>query len=257
MIEIRVQVKEGFQPERLAQVRILKKWTKTKTAQGDVKHANKRNLTPVAQEESNSLTNEVALERAWFSVGQGAMAQTYMLERFENLLADYDSLSETHAECSEMGLEGRTCQIQSLEVELAKKDYALTYTERLLAEGVKDCDKLTVLLGQAEVEKFDSIQKLLLTVGRGLSEGRTNKEILDLLHKAKDFDLSSDKKLYPMYDKLFETEYPYVKKIASGYRHSVAELLKVYLEPDPDKGTSAPTISKALDGSSAALPKGN
>ncbi|GKG57107.1 hypothetical protein Tco_0582458, partial [Tanacetum coccineum] len=49
----------------------------------------------------------------------------------------------------------------------------------------------------------------------------------------------------------------YVKKIASGYRHSVAGLLKVHPEPAPDEGTSAPTISKALDGSSAAPPKGN
>ncbi|GKG47764.1 hypothetical protein Tco_0507249, partial [Tanacetum coccineum] len=55
-----------------------------------------------AQEESNSLTNKVALEKAWFSMAQGAMAQTDMLKRFENLLADYDSLAETHAECSKM-----------------------------------------------------------------------------------------------------------------------------------------------------------
>ncbi|GKA44138.1 hypothetical protein Tco_0736862 [Tanacetum coccineum] len=175
------------------------------------------------------------------------MPQTDMLERFENILADYDSLSETYAECSEM----------SLEAELAKKDYALTYIERLLAEGVKDREKLTVPLGQVEVKKFDCIQKLLPTVGRGLSEGRTDKEILDLVHKAKDFDLFFDSKLYPMYDKLFEMEYPYVKKIASGYLYSVAALLKVHLYLALTEGTFALTISKALDGSSAALPNGN
>ncbi|GKC15783.1 hypothetical protein Tco_1012565, partial [Tanacetum coccineum] len=228
-----------------------------------------------AQEESNALTNEVALERAWFSVAQGAMAQTDMLERFENLLANYDSLAETHVECSEivrklvdarLSLEHNAKlymdainrlravkEEHSLEAELAKKDSALTYTERLLAEGVKDREKLTVQLGQTKVEKFDCIRKLLPTVvrrllssheynkslsepfnmaiqagwGRGLSEGHIDSEILDLVYKAKDFDIYSDRKLYPMYDKLFEAKYPYIEKIASRYRHSVAELLRV------------------------------
>ncbi|GKF40889.1 hypothetical protein Tco_0124231 [Tanacetum coccineum] len=204
------------------------------------------------------------------------MAQTDMMERFENLLATYDSPAETHVECSEivrklvvarLSLEHNAKlymdainrlravkEEHSLEAKLAKKDSALTYTERLLAEGIKDHEKLTVQLGQAKVEKFNCIRKLLPTVvrqllssheynkslsepfnmaiqagwGRGLSEGCTDREILDLVHKAKDFDLNSDMKLYPMYDKLFEAEYPYIKKIASGYRHSVAELLRVY-----------------------------
>ncbi|GJW63018.1 hypothetical protein Tco_0114902 [Tanacetum coccineum] len=225
---------------------------------------------PAAQEESNALTNEVALERAWFSVARGAMAHTDMLERFENLLADYDSLAETHAECSEMVWklvdarldlehnaklymdvinrlravkeEHAAARIQSLESELAKKDSTLTYTERLLVKGVKDHDKLTIQLGQAK--------------GKGLSEGCTDKEILDLVHKAKDFDLYYDRKLYPMYDKL-EAEYLFIEKVASGYHHSVAELLRVHPDPAPAEGTSAPTISKALGGSSVVPLKGN
>ncbi|GKC82971.1 hypothetical protein Tco_1138688 [Tanacetum coccineum] len=39
---------------------------------------------------------------------------------------------------------------------------------------------------------------------RGLSEGRTEEQILVALHVAEGFDAYSDKKLYPMYDKLFE-----------------------------------------------------
>ncbi|GJY49292.1 hypothetical protein Tco_0439248 [Tanacetum coccineum] len=54
---------------------------------------------------------------------------------------------------------------------------------------------------------------------------------MTVLHKAKNFDAYSDKKLYPMYDKLFEKEYPYIEKIASGYHHSVVDLLNVH--PDP------------------------
>ncbi|GJY55269.1 ribonuclease H-like domain-containing protein [Tanacetum coccineum] len=94
----------------------------------------------------------------------------------------------------------------------------------MLAEGAKDHEKLTAQLGHAKIENFDCIQKLLPTV------------------------------LYPMYDKLFEKKYPYVEKISRGYRHSVADLLKVHPDLIPSTGTSTPTISKAL-GESGAPPK--
>ncbi|GKB70907.1 hypothetical protein Tco_0932319, partial [Tanacetum coccineum] len=93
--------------------------------------------------------------------------------------------------------------------------------------------------------------------GKGLSEGRTDKEIMVVLHEVENFDPYSDKKLYPMYDKLFKKEYPYVQKIARGYRHSVDDLLKVYPDPAPFEGTSTPTTSKVLGGSSAPPPKKN
>nr|GEX27905.1 hypothetical protein [Tanacetum cinerariifolium] len=50
---------------------------------------------PAAQEESNALDNSTAFERAWFALGRGALAQADILERFENLQADYNSLAET------------------------------------------------------------------------------------------------------------------------------------------------------------------
>ncbi|GJU38447.1 hypothetical protein Tco_1191404 [Tanacetum coccineum] len=56
---------------------------------------------PAAREESNALTNAIALKRAWFALGRGALAQEDIMERFENLQADYNSLSETHSECAD------------------------------------------------------------------------------------------------------------------------------------------------------------
>ncbi|GKB12632.1 hypothetical protein Tco_0846555 [Tanacetum coccineum] len=174
---------------------------------------------PIAQEESNSLTNDVALQRAWFSLARGSMAQTNILERFENLLAEYDTLADTHVECSETvrklvtarqdlehnanlytdainryrsmkeehaGYGHKVARIQSLKAELARKDSVLTYTERMLAEGANDHEKLTA---------------------------------------------------------------------QPGYRHSVADLLKVHPDLAPSTGTSTPTISKALGGSGAPPPK--
>ncbi|GJR64065.1 hypothetical protein Tco_0010130 [Tanacetum coccineum] len=233
---------------------------------------------------------------------------TDMLERFKNLLADYDNLAEAHAECSEtvrklvttrLNLEHNAklynnainrlrtvgeehaARIVSLEVELAKKDYTLTYSDRLLAEGARERERLIVQLGQAEIEKFDCIWKLLPIVvgrllksheykesllgpfnmaiqagwGKGLSEGCTDEEIMVALSWVEEFDAYFDKKLYSMYDKLFEKQYPYVQKIARGYRHSVADLLKVYLDPAPSQGTSNPNTSKAFGRSNPPLPK--
>ncbi|GJY19645.1 hypothetical protein Tco_0391136 [Tanacetum coccineum] len=139
-------------------------------------------------------------------------------------------------------------RIQELDAEVAQKDYALAAAERMSTEGAKERQKLVAQLSQAEVEKFDCIRKLPPTVG--WPRGALKKEILAAIHRAKNFDAYSDRKLYHMYDNLFEKECPYIMKIASGYRHTIADLLKVHLDPAPSGGTSAPTLSKALDGSS-------
>nr|GEV39290.1 hypothetical protein [Tanacetum cinerariifolium] len=55
-----------------------------------------------AQEESNALNNATALERAWFSLVRGALAQTDILERFKHLQGEFDKLVETHAKCREI-----------------------------------------------------------------------------------------------------------------------------------------------------------
>ncbi|GKD06927.1 hypothetical protein Tco_1186612, partial [Tanacetum coccineum] len=112
-------------------------------------------------------------------------------------------------------------------------------------------------LVNAHAECLDIVQKLVtahqdLEHNARLYTDAINhyKEIMAILRKAESFDAYSDKKLYLIYDKLFEKEYPYVEKISSGYRHSVSDLLKVHPDPAPSEGTSAPTISKALGGSS-------
>ncbi|GJZ51062.1 hypothetical protein Tco_0605577 [Tanacetum coccineum] len=255
-------------------------------------------LAPLAaQEESNALTNEVALQRAWFILARGTMAQTDILERLENLLDDYDILADTyaesmkeeHARCKQRAkiLENeknylfaanhdQATRIQALETKLAKKDYALATAERMIANGTKEREKLTTQLSRAEVEKFDCIRKFLPTVvsrllqsheynqslsepfnvaiqagwSKGLSGDRTEEQIMSALHRVYNFDAYPNKKLYPMYDKLFENEYPYVMRIASGFCHLVADLLKVHPDPTPSEGISSATISKALAGSS-------
>ncbi|GJW49527.1 hypothetical protein Tco_0090878 [Tanacetum coccineum] len=208
---------------------------------------------------------------------------------YTDAMSHYKTVKEEHAGCVQRiqileneknylsaANHDQAARIHALEAELAKKDSALTYVERMVDEGNKEREKLTTQLSPAEIERFDCIRKLLPTIvsrllqsheykqslsepfnmaiqagwGKGLSEVRTEEQIMSALSRVKNFDAYSDRKLYPMYDGLFKKEYPYVKKIASGFRHSVADLLKIHHGPALSRGTSAPTISKALDGSS-------
>nr|GEU58800.1 hypothetical protein [Tanacetum cinerariifolium] len=154
-------------------------------------------------EESNALTNATALKRAWFSLARGALAQTDILKRFERLQADFDQLSEIHSKCGET-VGKLALRIKELEDELARKDSALVYAERLNAERTQERDKLVTQLSKTEMEKFDCVRKLLPTVvelllqsheykkslfepfnlaiqarwGKGLSEERSEEDLL-------------------------------------------------------------------------------
>ncbi|GJS68118.1 hypothetical protein Tco_0682683 [Tanacetum coccineum] len=279
---------------------------------------------PTTQEEFNALNNATALERAWFYLAQGALAQTDILERFEHLQANFDKLAKTHSECEETvgklvqarldlahnshlyttlsdryktvkceheGCAGKlevlesrnselyqvnkdqALQIKEFEDELAKKDSAFVYAERLNAERTQEKEKLVAQLSKTEMEKFDCIRKLLPTVverllqsheykhslfepfnlaiqagwGKGLSEERSEEDLLELMSRMENFDAYADKKMCVEYDKLFEKRYPYVEKISRGFRHSISDLLKVYPDSPPSGQAppSKPSFGKA------------
>nr|GEX86880.1 hypothetical protein [Tanacetum cinerariifolium] len=170
---------------------------------------------PVTQEESNALNNATALEKAWFPLARGALAQTDILERFEHLQADFYKIANTHSECADTvrklvqarldlaysshlytnladrykvvksedeGCGGKlevlenknsepsqvnkdqALRIKELEDELAKKDPALVYAEKINADRAQQKEKLVAQLNKTEIEKFDCIRKLLPTV---------------------------------------------------------------------------------------------
>ncbi|GKE75847.1 hypothetical protein Tco_1537888 [Tanacetum coccineum] len=173
-----------------------------------------------------------------------------MANRYKGLKEDHlgcdQKLKAFEQEKNELSVvnKDQTLQIQELEAELPSKDSALAAAEKMSVDGAKKRQNLVAQLSKAEVEKFDCIPGW----GSGLSEGRTDEDILNALCGASNFDAYSDKKLYPMYDKLFKKEYPFIIKIANGYRHSVYDLLKVSPDPAPSDGTSVPTISTSLAG---------
>ncbi|GKC04413.1 hypothetical protein Tco_0996023 [Tanacetum coccineum] len=87
------------------------------------------------------------------------------------------------------------------------------------SERAQEKEKLVTQLGKTEMEKFDSIRKLLPTV--------------NLWAEMEGFDAYADTKIKVEYDKLFEKRYPYVEKISRGFRHSIFDLLKVYPDSPP------------------------
>nr|GEV06771.1 hypothetical protein [Tanacetum cinerariifolium] len=113
-------------------------------------------------------------------------------------------------------------RIKELEDELARKDYAIVYVERLN--------------------------------GKGLSKERSEEDLLVLMSRMEKIDVYADKKMRVEYDKLFEKQYPYVEKISRGFRHPVFDLLKVYPDSPPfgQAPPSQPSFGKA---SSTSAPR--
>nr|GEU83111.1 hypothetical protein [Tanacetum cinerariifolium] len=160
---------------------------------------------PAAQEELSALTNATTLERAWFNLGRGAFAQIDVLERFENLQADYDQLAETHSKCGykvkkhvharsdlehnanlyinmadryKMVIKDQALRIKELEDELARNNFALVYAERINAERAQEKEKLVAQLIKTKMEKFNCICKLLPTVVSRLFQSHEYKQSL-------------------------------------------------------------------------------
>ncbi|GJY91294.1 hypothetical protein Tco_0506490, partial [Tanacetum coccineum] len=227
---------------------------------------------PMAQEESNALNNARALDRAWFSLAQGALAQTDILERFENLQADFGKLAESHAECGD--LDGKLVQAR-LDVKHSSDLYnSMSDLFKAFRSGHKGCagklealenrnrelsqekEKLVSQLGRAEMENFDCIRKLLPAMVERLAEERSEEDLLALMGRMKGFDAYANKKMKVEYDKLFEKRYHYVEKISRGFRHSVSDLLKVY--PDsPLHGQAPPSKPSFGKAHSASAPRGS
>ncbi|GJX46751.1 hypothetical protein Tco_0271941 [Tanacetum coccineum] len=125
----------------------------------------------------------------------------------------------------------QTLQIIELEDVLARKDSALVYTERINAERAQEKEKL-------------------VAVDRGASK----EDLLDLMSRMEDFDAYADKKMRVEYDKLFEKRYPFVERIFNGFRHSMADLLKIYPEPPPSERAPSVTVGAPTKPSSGKNP---
>nr|GEW54510.1 transposase (putative), gypsy type [Tanacetum cinerariifolium] len=90
--------------------------------------------------------------------------------KLEVLRSQNDELSQANRD--------QALQIRKLEDELARKDSALVYAERLNAKRAKEKEKLVTQLSKTEMEKLDCIRKLLPTVMEHLLQSHEYKQSL-------------------------------------------------------------------------------
>ncbi|GJY86007.1 hypothetical protein Tco_0500033 [Tanacetum coccineum] len=227
---------------------------------------------PGVREEMNLLDNNVVLDRAWFSLARGAMAQAHTLCQFESL-----KLREEHAQCSE-GLasvqaekdslmainaeqalrikeleqklksadEVHSSAVKGLESQLAQKDSALVYAERI--SGKTDAIRKLLptvvgcLLQSHEYKQSLSVPfnyALQTGWGQGLAEERSEKELQQIMMRMNGFDPYSDKKMNAEYERLFSKTYSYVDCISHLSEKPMQDLLNLHPAPPPKDAPKA------------------
>ncbi|GJW75553.1 hypothetical protein Tco_0134923 [Tanacetum coccineum] len=172
------------------------------------------------------------LVRAWFSIARGTMAQTDALLRFEALYDAHLALKERCEDRDELRAVNadQASHIKELEAELARKDSALVFSDRISNERAAENERLVSKLRCLEKEKIDSIGKLLPTVVRRLLNSHEYKESLSI-----PFNLA------------IQEDFPGLP------RRTVQELLKMYPAPPPqDVPTKVNPSSQAPDSSKSA-----
>ncbi|GKF85685.1 hypothetical protein Tco_0253512, partial [Tanacetum coccineum] len=58
--------------------------------------------TPAVRDQQNRLSDYQALQRSWFELGRGALAQIDILQRYEALNENYEELYESHRYCQDV-----------------------------------------------------------------------------------------------------------------------------------------------------------
>ncbi|GJU57916.1 hypothetical protein Tco_1235682 [Tanacetum coccineum] len=236
---------------------------------------------PTAQEESNALNNATTLDRAWFSLARGALAQTDILERLKNLQADFGELAESHAECGDLAgklvqarldvkhisdlynsLSDRFKAFRSENEGCAKKLEVSKNRNRELSQVNKDQALRIKELEDTLAKKYYALYKQSLSepfnlaIQAGWGKGLAEEDLLKLMGRMEGFDAYADKKMKVEYDKLFKKQYHYVEKISRSFLHSVSDLLKVYPD-DPPHGQAPPSKPFSGKAPSTSAPRGS
>ncbi|GJT80852.1 hypothetical protein Tco_1055194 [Tanacetum coccineum] len=153
-----------------------------------------------------------ALQRSWFELGRGALAQIDMLQRYKVLNEDYGELFESHRSCQyvHLGCVGKEAgltkklvavekardglldrdrereeRIKQLEADLASKTSSFAEAEGVVGTLKGDLERLTLDLSYAEIVRHNYVHQLLPTVvQRLLSNGEYKKSLTDVFNLA-------------------------------------------------------------------------
>ncbi|GJY73083.1 hypothetical protein Tco_0477514 [Tanacetum coccineum] len=247
-------------------------------------------IPPGVQEEMHLLDNNIVLDRAAY-FGRGGLLESLETTRshlvrtredFNVVQNFYNTLSERHrklreelAQCSEnldvleqqlkSADEAHSSVVKDLESQLAQKDSALVYAERVSSDRLSENEALRTQLAFAKREKIDAVKKLLPTVvgrllqsheykqslsvpfnyalqtgwGQGLAEARSEEELREIMMRMNGFDAYSDKKMNAEYERLFSKTYSYVDRISNLSDKPVQDLLKLHPAPPPKDAPKA------------------
>nr|GEY01016.1 hypothetical protein [Tanacetum cinerariifolium] len=193
-----------------------------------------------------------------------------MADQYKMVKSEHDGCAEKlevlenqNSELSQVNKD-QALRIRELEDELARKDSALVYAERINTERAQEKEKLVVQLSKTEMEKFDCTRKLLPTMvdrffqsheykqslskpfnlaiqarwAKGLAKEHSDEDLSELMSRMEGFDAYADKKMFVENEILFKKRYPFVEKISRGFHHTVSDLIKVY--PDSLSAERAP-----------------
>ncbi|GJZ18892.1 RNA-directed DNA polymerase, eukaryota [Tanacetum coccineum] len=156
--------------------------------------------------------------------------------------------------------------VKTLESQLAQKDSALVYAERISSDRLSENEELRTQLAFAKREKIDAVRTPSTVVGRlptksrikasliffcrlsvlsnyafrlggdekqGLAEARSEEELRELMMRMNGFDAYSDKKMNAEYERLFSKTYSYVDRISQHVRKSCKPSQDLILPPPP------------------------
>ncbi|GJW95233.1 hypothetical protein Tco_0174905 [Tanacetum coccineum] len=173
----------------------------------------------------NRLSDHQSLQRAWFELGQGSLAQADLLQRYEAFNDDYDELYQAHSSCK--GLSQRLTDTQNSLVKALRTRATLSEDHKALQQVHLDCVGKEVALSEklavVEKEKDDLLDK-----SKDQEEQIKSDEYKKSLSKP--FNQAIAAGLSEAFDELFSKIYPYVEKLVASFRLSLGDLQNMWPE---------------------------
>ncbi|GJX38891.1 hypothetical protein Tco_0252194 [Tanacetum coccineum] len=117
--------------------------------------------THVVRDKQNRLSDHKALQRAWFELGRGALAQIDLLQQYEVLNDDYGELYQSHRYCKDVS--DRLTDTQNQQVDAIRSRNTLSDDHKTLQQEHLGCVgkevALTEKLAATEKEKYKLLDK--------------------------------------------------------------------------------------------------
>ncbi|GKB87826.1 hypothetical protein Tco_0960098 [Tanacetum coccineum] len=195
--------------------------------------------TRIVRDQQNRLSDYKALQRAWFKLRLGALAQINPLQRYEALNDDYGELYQSHRYCKDVS--DRLTNTQNQLVDVIRSRNILSDDHKTLQQEHLGCvskesaltEKLLLptfvqrLLSSDEYKKsFSDVFNQAIAAGwsEGMKAELSDEDAEAILATAGDYDPECKSTFMLAFDALFVKRYPYVEKLAESFRLLLGDL---------------------------------